>query len=153
MRAAVFEDIRKIVYRLDYPKPVVGPNDALVRVRYCGICGSDVTNYKGKLYQTPIVMGHEFVGEVVELGEILTDFKMGEMVLGINVKLDVLEGDLKGLGIFMDGGFAEYVKVPKEFLFHAPSIPLQECPLIESFAIAFRAIKLAKIDDHQNIVI
>jgi len=154
LRAAVFEDIRKIDYRLDYPKPVVGPNNALVKVRYCGICGSDVTNYRVKLYQTPIVMGHEFVGEVVELGENLRDFKIGDRVLGINVKLEILEGELKGLGIFIDGGFAEYVKVPGEFLFHAPeSTALQECPLIESFAIAFRAIKLAKIEDHQNIVI
>ncbi len=154
MRAAVFEDIKKIVFREDYPKPSPEPSDAIVKVYYCGICGSDVTNFKQKLYQVPLIMGHEFVGEIVELGENITDFKVGDTVLGINVQLELTKDELSGLGIFIDGGFAEYVRVPKNFLFKAPdSIPLQDCALIESFAFALRALKLSRVKSNQNIVI
>ena len=70
------------------------------------------------MYQIPLVMGHEFSGEIVEIGGNISDFKIGDKVCGINVALDVGGGgQLDGLGIFRDGGFAEYVKVPKKYLF------------------------------------
>ena len=116
MKAAVFKDVKKIEYIEDYPKPDIGPNDVLVKVHYCGICGSDIVNFKERLYQVPIIMGHELIGEIVELGKSVTDFKIGDKVLGINVKLDITSKQLLGLGIFIDGGFAEFVKIPKQFL-------------------------------------
>ena len=53
IKAAVFEDIKKIVYREDYPKPTLGFDDVLVKVHYCGICGSDITNFKYKMFHVP----------------------------------------------------------------------------------------------------
>ncbi len=154
MKAAVFKDVQKIEFVKDYPKPHVGPDDALVKVHYCGICGSDIVNFRDKLYQTPIIMGHELSGEIVELGENIHDFKEGDKVVGVNVKLKLTSKQLLGLGIFIDGGFAEYVKVPRQFLFHAPkNIPLKEASLVESFAIAMRAIKKSRMDNNQKIVI
>ncbi|NHI92616.1 MAG: hypothetical protein EAX96_08940 [Candidatus Lokiarchaeota archaeon] len=154
MKAAVFKDLKCLEYTENYPKPIIGPEDALVKVHYCGICGSDLTNFKNKLYQVPLIMGHELAGEVVELGQNLTGFKIGDKVLGINVKLDVMGQELRGLGIFSDGGFAEYVKVHKNFLFHAPSnISLKNCTLVESIAVAIRAIKLSEIGENQKIMI
>jgi len=153
LKAAVFEDVKKLVYREDYQKPIPGPDDALVKVHYCGICGSDITNYVGKLFQTPLIMGHELVGEVVELGENISGYNIGDTVVGINVQLDVFKGELRGLGIFDDGGFAEFVKVPKDFLFHAPKVPLQECVLVESVAIGIRGMKLSKIGAKEKIAI
>ena len=154
MKAAVFKDVKQIEYVEDYPIPTIGPDDALVKVEFCGICGSDLTNFKNNLYQAPLIMGHEFSGEIVELGENFSDFKVGDKVLGINVKLNVMNQDLKGLGIFSDGGFAEFVKVPKDFLFHAPeTISLKDATLIESIAVAIRAIKISEIREDQKIVI
>ncbi|TFG00525.1 MAG: hypothetical protein EU540_05205 [Promethearchaeota archaeon] len=126
-----------------------------MKSHYCGICGSDITNFKYKMYQVPLIMGHEFAGEVVEIGENITDVKIGERVCGINVSPDLSkEVKLDNLGIFKNGGFAEYVKVPKEFLFHIPkNISIREAVMIESFANATRAIKLSKIEENQNIVI
>lgn len=100
-------------------------------------------------------MGHEFSGEVVEIGENIKDIKLGDMVCGINVSIDISEGGtLDGLGIFKDGGFAEYVKVPQKYLFKIPeSISTKEAALIESFANATRAEKLSKIGENQNILI
>ena len=139
----------------DYPKPIITNNEVLVKVHYCGICGSDITNFKYKMYQVPLVMGHEFSGEVIKTGDNITDIKIGDMVCGINVSIDISEGGtLDGLGIFKDGGFAEYVKVPQKYLFKIPeSISTKEAALIESFANATRAEKLSKIGENQNILI
>ena len=154
IKAALFEDIKKIVYREDYPKPIVGLNDVIVKVDYCGICGSDITNFKYKMYQVPIIMGHEFAGEVIEVGEDVSGVNLGDKVCGINVSLDVGHGELGGLGIFQNGGFAEYVKVPNKYLFHIPiSISTKEAIMIESFANAARGTRLSKIGSEQNIFI
>ena len=59
IKAAVFKDIQKIVYREDYPKPIIGPEEVLVKVHYCGLCGSDINNFKFRMYQVPLVIGHE----------------------------------------------------------------------------------------------
>ena len=154
MRAAVFEDIKKIVIKEDYPRPTVGINDVIVKVDYCGICGSDITNFKLKMYQVPLIMGHEFTGEVVELGKEINDVQIGDKVCGINVALDIDQGQLDGMGIFKDGGFAEFAKVPRKFLFQIPkSVSTKEAVLIESFANACRAVKLSNITENQKIVI
>ena len=107
------------------------------------------------MYQVPLIMGHELAGEVVEVGANITNVKIGDRVCGINVSLDISEGGkLDGLGIFNDGGFAEYVKVPKKYLFPIPkNVSIKDAAMIESFANATRAMKLSKIDENQNIVI
>jgi (R,R)-butanediol dehydrogenase/meso-butanediol dehydrogenase/diacetyl reductase len=107
------------------------------------------------MYQVPLVMGHEFSGEIVEIGDNISDFKIGDKVCGINVALDISGGGkLDGLGIFRDGGFAEYVKVPKKYLFKIPdNVSTKEAALIESFANATRGDKLSNIGDNQNIMI
>ncbi|MBY8987475.1 MAG: alcohol dehydrogenase catalytic domain-containing protein [Candidatus Lokiarchaeota archaeon] len=154
MKAAVFIDAKKIIYREDYPKPSPGPDDVLVKTHFCGICGSDITNFKFKMYQVPLIMGHEFTGEVIEIGSNVTDIKQGEKVCGINVALDLDQGQLEGMGIFKDGGFAEFVKVPRKFLFQIPkSVSPKEAVMIESFANACRAVKLSNITENQNIII
>ena len=154
IRAAVIEDIKKIVYREDYPKPIIGSDEALVKVHYCGICGSDLTNFKYKTYTMPLVMGHEITGEVVEIGENVSEVKIGDKVLCVNVSLDFSEGDLKGLGMFQDGGFAEYVKVPKISLFPLPeNVSTKDAAMIETFALAMRAFKLSRINNNENIII
>jgi len=139
----------------DYPNPIIGENDVLVKVHYCGICGSDITSFKYKMYQVPLIMGHEFSGEVSKIGQNITDIKVGDKVCGINVALDISGGgNLDSLGIFKDGGFAEYVKVPRKYLFKIPEgISTKEATLIESFANATRAEKLSKIGENQNIII
>ncbi len=154
MKAAVFIDVKKIIYREDYPKPSSGPDDVIVKTHYCGICGSDITNFKLGMYQVPLIMGHEFTGEVMEIGSNIIDIKLGDKVCGINVALDIDKGQLDGMGIFKDGGFAEFVKVPRKYLFPIPkSVSTKEAVMIESFANACRAVKLSNITENQNIII
>ncbi|MFX1303423.1 MAG: zinc-binding dehydrogenase [Promethearchaeota archaeon] len=153
IRAAVFEGIKKIIYREDYPKPVPGPDDVLIKVYYCGICGSDVVNFKYEMYQVPLIMGHEISGEVVEIGKNITDVNIGDKVIAMNVA-QYISGQLKGLGIFEDGGFAEYVKVRRNNVFYPPkSISTKEAAMIESFANITRAIRGSRIENNQRIMI
>jgi threonine dehydrogenase-like Zn-dependent dehydrogenase len=99
-------------------------------------------------------MGHEFTGEVVELGKEINDVLIGDKVCGINVSLDISEGQLDGLGIFKNGGFAEYVRVPRKYLFQIPQkVSNKEAVMIESFANAVRGVKLSKVTENQNIII
>jgi 2-desacetyl-2-hydroxyethyl bacteriochlorophyllide A dehydrogenase len=154
IKAAVFEEIQKIVYRDDYPKPIPKVDEVLVRVDYCGICGSDITNFKHKMYQVPLIMGHEISGEVVELGNNVIDVNIGDRVVCFVVSFDVGSRQLKGLGTFQDGGFAEFVKVPKEWVFKIPTrLSTKEAVMIETFALAKRAFKLSQISPEQNIII
>lgn len=154
MKAAVFKEKKCIEYREDYPRPELGPRDALVKTAYCGICGSDIHNFKNQMYQTPLIMGHELSGKIVELGGEIQGFSPGDKVVGINVKLDISQGNLGGLGIFQDGGFAEFVKIPEEYLFHVPeNVTLKEAVMIESFANITRAMKLSQVGKNERIMI
>ncbi|MHA2472303.1 MAG: zinc-dependent alcohol dehydrogenase, partial [Promethearchaeota archaeon] len=154
MRAAVFEDIKKIKYDGEYPEPFPSSDDIVVRVHYCGICGSDITNFKHRMYQVPLIMGHEISGEVAKLGENVSGYKIGDKVVCFTVSLDISKGELSGLGTFQNGGFAEYVKVPKEWVFKIPpKISLKKAVLLETFALAKRAFKLSGIKSNENIVI
>ena len=99
-------------------------------------------------------MGHEIVGEVVEPGENVSEVMVGDKVICINVAIDFSEGKLGGLGMFQDGGFAEFVKVPKNSIFQIPeNVSIYDAVMIETFALAMRAFKLSRIKDNENIII
>ncbi len=154
MRAVVFEDTRRVVYREDYPQPVAAAGEVLVRVKYCGLCGTDLHNYSHKMYQTPLVMGHEFSGEVVSVGDAVKHVKVGTRGVGINVALDLGRGTPAGMGIINDGGFAEYVRVTQENFFPIPDhVSYQEAALIETFAVAVRAMKNSRISPKARVII
>lgn len=114
----------------DVPQPVLGEHDVLIKVKTTGICGTDLHIYEWNTWaqntiSLPLIIGHEFVGEVVKLGTAVTHHKIGDRVSG--------EGHLtcgicrvcrsakrhlcpfaKGLGIHRDGVFAEYICLPAE---------------------------------------
>jgi len=110
------------------PVPTLGPNDVLVKVRKTGICGTDIHIYKWdawaqKTVPVPMIVGHEYAGEIVEIGSAVHSLKIGERVSGeghvIGMKSRAtragrfhLDPDTRGIGVNMPGAFAEYVKVP-----------------------------------------
>lgn len=130
MRAVLFEDVGKLSFG-DYPEPKVqDPGDVIVKVTTAAICGSDLHLFHGRVpgMRPGSVMGHEFVGEIVEAGPGVTKFKAGDRVVGSFL---VVCGDcwfcrrgefnncdqmwILGYGMFvgdLDGAQAEFVRIP-----------------------------------------
>jgi len=129
MRVGVYHGIRTIAVE-DAPEPVAGPSDVILAVRACGICGSDLHTYlEGALVQPGQVLGHEFAGEVVEVGFEVDGIAVGDRVTGIPIQPC---GDCKrcneglghlclhmhetGIGFGIQGAFADRVRIPNATL-------------------------------------
>ncbi len=134
MKALVKKERRPGLWLEDVPKPQVGINDVLIHVDRTGICGTDVHIYKWdewaqKTIPTPMVVGHEFVGEVAEVGSNVTDFFPGEVVSAEGHVVcgrcrNCLAGrrhlckDTQGIGVNRPGAFAEFISVPMTNVWH-----------------------------------
>ena len=118
----------------DVPVPAIGINDVLIRVHKTGICGTDLhiegwDPWAARTIEPPIVIGHEFVGEIVAAGSNVADFSPGDLVSGEG---HVVCGRCRhclagrrhlcahtiGLGVGRDGAFAEYVTLPMTNVWH-----------------------------------
>jgi len=128
MKALVKSRAEPGLWLEDVPEPRIGINDVLIRVHRTGICGTDVHIYKwdpwaAKTIRVPLVIGHEFVGEIVEVGSNVTDFQAGQIVSGEGHVVcgrcrNCLAGrrhlcaDTKGVGVDRAGAFAELLALP-----------------------------------------
>ena len=128
MKALVKKEPSKGLWLEEAPVPEYGIDEVLVKMHHTGICGTDVHIYDWnewaqKTIKTPIIIGHEFVGEVVEVGSNVKDFKPGDLVSGEGHIVcgrcrNCLAGrrhlcpDTTGLGVNRDGAFAEYLSIP-----------------------------------------
>jgi L-iditol 2-dehydrogenase len=145
----------------DLPQPEIGPGDVLVRVRACGICGSDVHGLDGSTGRRipPLVMGHEAAGVIAEAGRNVKHWKAGDRVTfdstvscgqchfcrrgDINLcdnrqVLGVSCGDYR-----RNGAFAEYVAVPENILYRLPdALSFDHAAMIEAVSIAVHAVNL-----------
>ena len=138
---------------VDVPEPKVGINDVLIRVNRTGICGTDLHIYKWDAWaqQTipvPMVVGHEFVGEIVQVGSNVNDFRVGDIVSGEGHVVcgrcrNCMAGrrhlcaDTKGVGVNRPGAFAEYLSLPMTNVWHhAPGIDLDVASIFDPFGNA-----------------
>jgi len=128
MKALVKKLPEKGIWMECVPVPVPGDGDVLIRIKKTSICGTDVHIYQWddwarRTIKTPMVIGHEFVGEVVKVGSRVTDFKIGDKVSGEGhivcgkckqclTGVQHLCPYTKGIGVNMDGAFAEYLVMP-----------------------------------------
>ncbi len=128
MKALVKSRAEAGLWLEDVPEPRIGINDVLIRVHRTGICGTDVHIYNwdawaAKTIKVPLVVGHEFVGEIVEVGSNVADFHAGQIVSGEGHVVcgrcrNCLAGrrhlcaDSKGVGVNRAGAFAEYLALP-----------------------------------------
>jgi threonine 3-dehydrogenase len=141
MKALLKKEPKEGLWLMDAPIPEIGINDILIRVLKTSICGTDVHIYNWdawaqKTIHTPMTIGHEFVGEIVEMGSNVHDFKIGDIV---SAEGHVVCGRCrncmagrrhlcnapKGIGVNRDGAFAEYISVPVTNVWYCDrSIPL-----------------------------
>jgi len=137
----------------EVPRPGIGINDVLVRVRRTGICGTDLhiarwDPWAAKTIRPPLVVGHEFVGEIVEVGSNVADFHRGEIVSGEGhvtcgrcrhclAGRRHLCANTIGLGVGRDGAFAEYVVLPMTNIWHHwPGIDEEVAAIFDPFGNA-----------------
>src|ERR1035438_9008435 len=154
------------------PVPEAGPEDVLVRVRACGICGSDVHGFDGSTGRRipPLVMGIEAGGMVEQVGAAVTDLGVGERVtfdstiycgrcffcLAGEVNLC---DDRQVLGVSpgtyrRHGAFAELVSVPRRIVYRLPdSIGFEQAALIEAVSVAVHAVGLIPVQEGETAVV
>lgn len=170
MRAAVKLDEREEYFLKEVPMPKVGPMDVLLKVSAAGLCGTDVSirnnTFMGRhgRVKTPIIAGHEFVGEAVEVGPQVNKFKVGDRLftkcaVGCGVCRNCISGKAAcrqwiHWGIDVDGGFAEYVSVHQDALLAVPDfIPDEHASIMEIASEAVKAIRNNHIVPGSNIAI
>ncbi|HAP44392.1 MAG: L-threonine 3-dehydrogenase [Spirochaetes bacterium GWD1_61_31] len=134
MKALVKKAAEVGLWMQDVPMPTIGDNDLLIKVKKTAICGTDVHIYKWdewsqRTIKTPMTIGHEFVGEIVEMGRAVRNYQVGErvsaeghIVCGVcrtcRAGKPHLCPNTRGIGVNRDGCFAEYVAVPASNAWH-----------------------------------
>lgn len=134
VKALVKRESKPGLWLEDVPEPEYGINDVLIRIDRTGICGTDVHIYKWdtwaqKTIPVPLVVGHEFVGEIVEVGSNVADFHPGDVVSGeghvvCGLCRNCLAGrrhlcaHTKGIGVNRPGAFAQYISLPMTNVWH-----------------------------------
>lgn len=113
---------------IEAPVPEIGPDDVLIRIHKTGICGTDVhiwdwDDWASRTVPVPLITGHEFAGEIVELGSRVTDLEIGQRVSGEGHLIGKhsrqsrsgrfhLDPETRGIGVNVQGAFAEYLSLP-----------------------------------------
>lgn len=145
----------------DLPTPHAGPGELVLRNQVCGVCGTDVHIYHGEPgsadVNPPVVLGHEYSGEVVEVGEGVTGFAVGDHV---TVDPNIYCGhcaycqngkkqlcpSMEAIGVTRDGGFAQYSLIPAAQAFKLePTVPWEAAAMAEPLACCLHGIDLAGI--------
>ncbi len=135
MKAAIYHGVRDLrVEEVEEPKP--GPSEVKVRVKYCGICGSDLHEYLHGLFpRSPF--GHEACGEIVEVGRAIRGFQAGERVIAVQ-----------------KGAFAEYVLCPPERVMRIPQkMSWEQAAVVEPLAGAAYALERGGIHPGESVLI
>lgn len=158
MRAAVVERPGEIKIK-EVPVPRINPSEVLIKVKFCGICGTDYSIYIGKYSKDclPLIPGHEFSGEVVAVGQDVSTVKVGDRVtadinLGCGVCFYCSRGqkltcpEFRQLGIHIDGAFAEYVKAPAQQVHKLPdNVSYEVGAFVEPISCAIHAAKAMNV--------
>lgn len=157
MKAAIYPGGGKPITIEDIADPRPGPDDVLIRVHRCGVCGTDLSMTRGTAWDfgTNVQLGHEYAGEIIELGRNVTDFKLGERITVLpsvacgqcsschshanNVLCQASPGSAMG-------GFAELAVVPTSVATKLPStLSMADGALIEPLAVSLYGVQLAQI--------
>ena len=163
MKALVLEAYNKLVYR-DVEAPLPASDEVLIRVKACGICGSDVHGMDGSTgrRQPPVIMGHEASGVIVKTGADVSRWKEGDRVTfdstvyplddwyTLKGRYNLSEGrEVVGVSPIeykRHGAFAEYLAVPQHILHRIPdNVSFEQAAMVEPAAVAAHAVRLSDI--------
>lgn len=151
---------------IDKEMPTVKEGEALLRVLYCGICGADVASFTGNQPFTtyPRIPGHEFSAQIVEIPENSKGLKKGDIVTCnpyfncgecYACKRGIINAchDNQTMGVQRDGSFQEYITMPIERIIDGKGLSAKELALIEPFSISCHALRRAKVNIGDNLLI
>ncbi len=171
MKALVLDNYMELNYR-NFPKPGIGSGEVLIKVKACGICGSDVHGMDGSTgrRKPPLIMGHEASGVIEEVGKNVSGWKPGDRVTfdstiyplddwytrkghynlsDKRMVLGVSPGEYK-----KHGAFAEYVSVPAHILYKIPdNVSFEQAAMVEPVAVAAHAVNISKIQPGASTVV
>ena len=154
---ASLEEVETPLQLADLPVPDPKPGEVLVRVAACGVCHTELDEIEGRTapHRLPVVLGHEVVGRVERLGQLVTKLKEGDRV-GIgwihssSGELDEnLSPEFRATGRDVNGGYAEYMTVPEDYAYIVPDLfsDAQAAPLLCAGAVGYRALKLTNLQN------
>jgi L-iditol 2-dehydrogenase len=171
MKALVLSEYNHLEVR-DLPNPIPGPDEILIQVSACGICGSDVHGFDGSTGRRipPIVMGHEAAGIVASVGSDVSTFKPGDRVtFDSTVYCGRCEYCLKGavnlcnqrqvIGVSCmefrrEGAFAEYLTVPARIAYRLPdSFSFAEAAMLEAVSVALHGVAVSKMKAGDTVLV
>ena len=167
MRAAVYRGGGRLVAE-EWPQPAIGAGELLLRLKGCGLCGSDIAKIVEPATKIPAVFGHEVVGEVAAVGSGVSTYAVGDRVVAAH---HVPCGDCHYCRRGSDsmcaafkasnldpGGFAEYVRVPAPNVLHAtfrvpPHVGDEAASFVEPLACCLRAVRRARVQPGDTAVV
>ncbi len=148
-------------------KPIISPDEVLVKLRYIGFCGSDLNTYLGRnpLVHLPVVPGHEVGATIEEVGSrVPKDFTPG-MVVTLNPytncghctscrnnRFNACEHN-ETLGVQRQGVMCEYAAIPWTKIVPAGNIPVRDCAIIEPMSVGFHAVQRAEVEDNSFVLV
>lgn len=163
MKALVLNEYKSLVLQ-EEPAPAIAPNEVLIRVHSCGICGSDVHGFDGSSGRRipPVIMGHEASGVIAELGADVEGFAKGDRVTFDSMiscrncyfcrrGQPNLCDNRRVLGVSCgeyrrNGAFAEFVNVPSHIVFHVPDeVTFEQAAMVEPVSVAVHAVNITPI--------
>ncbi len=171
MKALVLEKYLDLEYK-DVSEPSIGPDDVLVQVKACGICGSDIHGIDGASGRRipPIIMGHEASGIITEVGQNVKEYSRGDRVTFDSTvycgscfycrrgEINLCD-NRRVLGVSCDdyrrnGAHADYVSVPQHILYRLPeSLSFEQAAMVEPCSVAFHAIERTPLSINDTVVV
>ncbi len=171
MKALVLESYKNLVYK-EVPTPEYQPNEILVRVKACGICGSDIHGFDGSTGRRnpPLIMGHEASGVIEKLGEDVKGFSVGDRITFDSTEYPLndwytlqgrynLSDNRKVLGVSpadykRHGAFAEYVVISEHIAYKLPKkVSFDHAAMVEPFAVAMHAINMTPMKMRDSVLV
>ncbi|MHC4592055.1 MAG: zinc-dependent alcohol dehydrogenase, partial [Planctomycetota bacterium] len=171
MKALVLKEYNQLAYE-DVPEPEAGPDDVLIQVKACGICGSDVHGLDGSTgrHIPPVIMGHEASGVIARAGTNVSEFAEGDRVtFDSNIFCGSCEFCCAGqtnlcdnrrvLGVScdeyrQDGAFAEFVAVPQHILYGLPEgVTFEQASTVEPLSVAYHGVSRLPLSADDTAVV
>src|SRR5438552_272779 len=151
-----------------WARPAIGPGELLLRLRGCGLCGSDIAKVGAAATKVPLVLGHEVVGDVIDVGGGVAEFALGDRVVAAHhVPCGACHYCRRGSESMCaafktsnldPGGFAELVRVPAVNVRHAtfkvpPHVSDEAASFVEPVACCLRAVERARVEHGDTAVV